>query len=143
MLLYRITKITHDGVEKTEYIRTSHLSQKSEGYKAVLVTVIKYDYEHPILPPSIVTSKNGDKFIVPTWKKINKLATLDDINWVPKKTEPKPESNTWTFKSSSGDGEYKVKQTGNTLKCNCMGFFRAKDRRCKHIKSVEKEINKK
>ena len=69
MLLYRITKITHDGVEKTEYIRTSHLSQKGEGYKAVLVKVIKYDYDHPILPPSIVTDKNGDKFIVPTWGK--------------------------------------------------------------------------
>ena len=73
---------------------------------------------------------------------LNKLATLDDIKWVPKKTEPKPESKTWTFKSSSSDKTYKVKQTDNTLKCNCMGFFRAKDRRCKHNKSVEKEINK-
>jgi len=52
MLLYRITKITHDGVEKEEYIKTSHLSQKCEGYKAVLVKVVKYDYDHPILPPS-------------------------------------------------------------------------------------------
>jgi len=143
MLLYRITKITHDGVEKTEYIKTSHLSQKCEGYKAVLVKVIKYDYEHPILPPSIVTVKDGKKYVVPTWQEINPLATLDDINWVPKKTEPKPESKTWTFKSSSSDKTYKVKQTDNALKCNCMGFFRAKDRRCKHIKSVEKEINKK
>ncbi len=143
MLLYRITKITHDGVEKKEYIKTSHLSQKCEGYKAVLVKVIKYDYEHPILPPSIVTTKDGKKYVVPTWQEINPLATLDDIKWVPKKTEPKPESKTWTFKSSSSDKTYKVKQTDNTLKCNCMGFFRAKDRRCKHIKSVEKEINKK
>ena len=142
MLLYKITKITHDGVEKTEYIKTLRLSQKSEGYKAVFVKVIKYDYDHPLLPPSIVTDKNGDKFIVPTWKKINKLATLDDINWTPKVEKPKTESKTWTFKSSSSDKTYKVKQTDNTLKCNCMGFFRAKDRRCKHIKSVEKEINK-
>lgn len=143
MLLYKVTKITWDGVETTEYIRTAQLSFKSEGHKGVFVTPIKYDYEHPILPPSIVAGRDGKKYIVPTWQEINPLTTLEDINWVPKKIGPKPEPHTWTFKSSSGDGVYKVKQTGNTLKCNCMGFFRAKDRRCKHIKSVEKEINKK
>jgi hypothetical protein len=143
MLLYKVTKITWDGVETTEYIRTAQLSFKSEGHKGVFVTPIKYDYEHPVLPPSIYTSRDGKKYIIPTWQEINPLATLDDIKWVPKKTEPKPESKTWTFKSSSSDKTYKVKQTDNTLKCNCMGFFRAKDRRCKHIKSVEKEINKK
>jgi hypothetical protein len=142
MLLYKVTKITWDGVETTEYIRTAQLSFKSEGHKGVFVTPIKYDYEHPILPPSIVTTKDGKKYVVPTWQEINPLATLEDIKWVPKKTEPKPESKTWTFKSSSSDTVYKVKQIDNTLKCNCMGFFRAKDRRCKHIKSVEKEINK-
>jgi hypothetical protein len=26
------------------------------------------------------------------------------------------------------------------LKCNCPGTWRAKDRRCKHIKEVEKEL---
>jgi hypothetical protein len=142
MLLYKVTKITWDGVETTEYIRTAQLSFKSEGHKGVFVTPIKYDYEHPILPPSIVAGRDGKKYIIPTWQEINPLATLEDINWVPKKTEPKPESKTWTFKSSSSDTVYKVKQIDNTLKCNCMGFFRAKDRRCKHIKSVEKEINK-
>jgi hypothetical protein len=144
MLLYKVTKITWDGVETTEYIRTARLSFKGEGHKGVFVTPIKYDYEHPILPPSIYTSRDGKKYIIPTWQEINPLATLEDINWVSKKPEPKPEPNVWVFKSSSGDGEYKVKQVGDTLKCNCMGFFRAKDRTkgCKHVQEVRKQISK-
>ena len=45
------------------------------------------------------------------------------------------------FKSSSSDSIYKVRQNGDKLKCDCPGTWRAKDRRCKHIKEVEKKLN--
>jgi hypothetical protein len=44
------------------------------------------------------------------------------------------------FESSSSDGFYQVTENMGKLKCNCMGYFRASDRRCKHIKEVEKEL---
>jgi len=48
---------------------------------------------------------------------------------------------TWEFKSSSGDGTYIVSLNKNgNPKCNCPGVWRAKDKRCKHIKEVEKEL---
>jgi hypothetical protein len=50
-----------------------------------------------------------------------------------KKEEPK----TWKFDSSSGGGTYIVKMTPKGLTCDCPGRWRAKDRRCKHIKEVE------
>jgi hypothetical protein len=46
------------------------------------------------------------------------------------------------FESSSGDGFYQVIENMGKLKCNCPGTWRAKDRRCKHIKEVEQELNK-
>ena len=60
------------------------------------VRVFKYEYKHELMPPSLL-SIGGKKYIVPTWQEINPLATLEDIKWVPKKTEPKPVGvvNTW------------------------------------------------
>ena len=49
--------------------------------------------------------------------------------------------NVFEFKSSSSDSIYKVRQNGDKLKCDCPGTWRAKDRRCKHIKEVEKKLN--
>jgi hypothetical protein len=49
----------------------------------------------------------------------------------------KEEPKIWKFDSSSGDGTYVVKMTPKGLTCDCPGRWRAKDRRCKHIKEVE------
>jgi hypothetical protein len=49
----------------------------------------------------------------------------------------KEEPKIWKFDSSSGDGTYVVKTTPKGLTCDCPGRWRAKDRRCKHIKEVE------
>ena len=51
------------------------------------------------------------------------------------------EKNVFEFKSSSSDSVYKIRQNGDKLKCDCPGTWRAKDRRCKHIKEVEKKLN--
>ena len=100
----------------------------------------KYEYKHPILPPTLGTFISGKRYIVPGWIEVHPDTQLSDVKWV--KENIKQEKTTWEFKSSSSNGKYTVTKVGDKLKCNCMGFFRAKDRRCKHIKSVEKEINK-
>jgi hypothetical protein len=55
------------------------------------------------------------------------------------KPEPKPrEKRTWKFDSASSDGFYTVRENMGKISCNCMGYFRAKDREkgCKHIQQV-------
>ena len=70
--------------------------------------------------------------------------TLDDIEVIesnkPKVVVEKPQKPKWMFESSSGDGFYQVIENMGKLKCNCPGTWRAKDRRCKHIKEVEIEL---
>ena len=102
----------------------------------------KYDYEH-LYPPTLFTSpRDGQKYIVPTWQKVLPETTLNDINWIkPEITKPEPEKNTWKFESSSAPGSfYFVRQNGARLTCTCSGSWRAKDRRCKHIKEVESKL---
>jgi len=100
----------------------------------------KYDHEH-MYPPAIFTSPtDGQKYIVPGWQKCHPDTQLSDINWIkPEVKKVEPEKNTWKFESSSAPGTfYFVRQTGTRLTCTCSGSWRAKDRRCKHIKEVEK-----
>jgi hypothetical protein len=100
----------------------------------------KYDHEH-MYPPAIFTSHiDGQKYIVPGWQKVHPDTQLSDINWIkPEVKKAEPEKNTWKFESSSAPGSfYFVRQTGTRLTCTCSGSWRAKDRRCKHIKEVEK-----
>ena len=104
--------------------------------------LFKYDYEHH-MPPTLYTSHvDGQKYIVPTWQKVHPKTTLADIEWTkPEKQEPVVEKNTWKFESASDPGHfYTVRQSGIKLTCNCSGFWRAKDRRCKHVKEVEQKL---
>jgi len=83
----------------------------------------------------------GKKFLTPDWIEVHPQTTLTDIKHeAPAVVEIPVQKNEWMFESSSGDGFYKVRQVGVTLKCNCPGSWRAKDRRCKHIKEVEQLI---
>ena len=72
--------------------------------------------------------------------------TLDDIEVIetnkPKVVVEKPQRKQWMFESSSGDGFYQVTENMGKLKCNCPGTWRAKDRRCKHIKAMESKVKK-
>ena len=104
--------------------------------------LFKYEYEH-MYPPTLYTSHvDGQKYIVPTWQKVHPKTTLNDIEWIkPVKAKPIVEKNTWKFESSSDPGHfYTVRQNGLKLTCTCSGMWRAKDRRCKHIKEVEQKL---
>jgi hypothetical protein len=108
--------------------------------------MVKYKVEkHPYLP--IAIARFFDKTVImPAGIECDPETTLDDIIVVEteveiKLTEPKlKEEKTWKFKSSSSDGLYVVRENMGKLSCDCPGVWRAKDRRCKHIKEVEKEL---
>jgi hypothetical protein len=106
----------------------------------------KYKVEkHPFLCVAIV--KFGNKYMIyPAGIPCIPETTLDDIEVIesnkPKVVVEKPQKPKWMFESSSGDGFYQVIENMGKLKCNCPGTWRAKDRRCKHIKEVEQELNK-
>jgi hypothetical protein len=52
------------------------------------------------------------------------------------KHEPKIIENQWSIMGSTGN-DYTVKlNNSGSYECNCIGFRRAKDGKCKHIKQV-------
>jgi|TARA_B110000503_G_scaffold56017_1_gene89855 hypothetical protein len=108
----------------------------------VNVEVFKYTYEHPILPPSLFTGTDGQKFITPTWQKVLPETTLEDINWVKPELKVTPTTSLeYKFESKSDPGSfYIVRVIGDKVKCNCAGQYRAKDRQCKHMKEVKQKL---
>lgn len=111
----------------------------------VSVSLFRYQYKHPTLPPAIFKSSNGDLYVVPTWDKVVEGTTLKDIHWVKDKVkteEIKTDLKEWKFESKSKPGSfYIVKQISDyKVTCNCSGQYRAKDRKCIHLKTVMKEL---
>ena len=109
----------------------------------VAARVFKYTHEH-IYPPAIFTSPvDGQKYIVPGWQKVLPETTLNDVNWIkPEKPVEKVEQKEWRFESKSDPGHfYVVTQVSQyKVRCNCTGQYRAKDRKCRHMKEVMKEL---
>lgn len=142
-MLYKFTNTNKYGNLRSRIVyrpKGEPFSFNPKGFgNFVNVRVFRYTYEHPVLPPSLFTDKDGQKWIVPIWKKVLPETTLEDINWVkPKVKKEKPKKDEWLFESKSDPGHfYKVTQVGVTYKCNCPGVWRAKDRQCKHIKEVK------
>lgn len=114
----------------------------SSQIKTSIVKIFKYKVES-LLPPGIIRI-NNKTFITPGWVPCHPKTKLSDIIWIKKTLQEKEENkeiNTWRFKSSSGDGEYLTKKNDFKYTCNCPGYWRSKDRECKHIKEV-KSYNK-
>ena len=133
------TRIIHNN--------TTSLGINPSGFGSFIsVSVFKYEYEHPLLAPSLFVNLKGDKYIVPTWQKVHPKTELKDIIWKKTKVKKdKTEKKTWKFDSSSNDSVYTVTKVDSaTLKCNCPGFYRAKDRSkgCKHVQKVRESLTK-
>jgi hypothetical protein len=93
-----------------------------------------YNIKSPI-PPAIINLPNKS-FIVPIWLEVPKGTTLDQIKWEKETVKAKSNSNIIEVTSSSGEGKYQIQKIGHTYKCNCPGYWRSKDRICKHIKQL-------
>jgi hypothetical protein len=146
MGLKQLIIVYNDGTKYTKIVPShkSTIKPIRDGIRHCDCSPFKYKVEkHRYLCVSIV--KFGNKhFIYPQNIPCIPETTLDDIEVIdtdkPKEVIEKPQRKQWSFESSSGDGYYQVTDNMGKLKCNCMGFFRSKDRRCKHIKEVEKEL---
>ena len=107
----------------------------------VAVRRYKYEYEHPVMPPTIL-ELNGKTYLMPLWKEVVKGTTIKDIEWIKPKPKKKAETIVVETPSSKGDVIYKTRfypDSGNYT-CNCPGTWRAKDRMCKHIIKLKSEI---
>ena len=101
----------------------------------------KYKYEHPAMAPTLL-NLNGKTYLMPMWEEVVNGTTLNDIEWV-KPVVKVTEVEKFEFKSSSSNKVYVAKRYTKPdgevkLTCSCAGAWRAFDRRCKHIKSLEK-----
>jgi hypothetical protein len=143
-----------DGTVKTEIISLKDgevfsVNPRQDNIQHAGVRTFKYHVpKHKYLPKAIVCF--GNKTIIyPSQIPCHPDTTLDDIIEEVEETVVEQETSTlvveekktWEFESSSGDGKYFVSlnKFGNP-KCNCPGVWRAKDKRCKHIKEVEIEL---
>ena len=108
----------------------------------VAVRRYKYEYEHPVLPPTIL-ELNGKTYLMPLWKEVVKGTTVDDIEWIkPKPKKKRTEPVIETFTSGSSDSVYTTKyypDSGN-FHCTCPGSWRSRGN-CKHIKELRNKVN--
>lgn len=108
----------------------------------VAVRRYKYEYEHPVMPPTIL-ELNGKTYLMPLWKEVVKGTTVDDIEWIkPKPKKKRTEPVIKTFTSGSSDNVYTTKyypDSGN-FHCTCPGSWRSRGN-CKHIKELRNKIN--
>lgn len=92
-----------------------------------------------IIPPMIVNLVNKSA-IIPWWINVPLDTTLNDIVWIREDNESvqiQPEFI--EIKSSSSNEKYRITKRINKYHCTCPGYWRSKDRVCKHIKQVIKE----
>ena len=151
MALYRFSNLNKYGNWRHRIVSWPDNKPFSIGPgfgKSVGVMRFRYEYEHAYIPPGLMVSpKDGQKYIIPSWQKVHPDTQLSDINWikpVPKVVESKdtPTLNEeYKFESKSEPGSfYVVRVIGDKVKCNCAGQYRAKDRKCKHMKEVMQKL---
>jgi len=76
--------------------------------------------------------------LYPSNIKVHPKTTMDDIEVIRvEKKIKKQEPSIYKFESSSSGSIYTVREVAGKFKCNCPGSYRAKDRKCKHIKELE------
>lgn len=112
---------------------------------SVNVSLFRYTHEHRYPPALFVSSRDGQKYIIPGYQKVLPETTLKDIVWIKPESKVVKSKDTPTleykFESKSEPGSfYVVKVTGDKVKCNCAGQYRAKDRQCKHMKEVIQKL---
>ena len=144
MALFKFQNLNKHGNLRTRIVHspTSQFKYKCEGLgKFVNVQRFKYEYHHSHISPQMQVRK-GERFIMPGNQKVHYETTFDDIVWIqPKKPKVKIPKDIFQFESKSDPGSfYEVSVAGNVVKCTCSGQYRAKDRKCIHMKTVIKEL---
>ena len=144
-MLSELTLEYEDGTRVVKVVPKSEstIYPQRDNIKHCTHRSFKYEVsKHPYLCVAIV--KMGEEYrIMPEGINCIPETELSDvlvIDNLPKIVEKPKQENKWMFESSSGDGFYQVRENMGKLKCSCPGSWRAFDKRCKHIKEVEKEL---
>jgi hypothetical protein len=78
--------------------------------------------------------------IIPWWVNVPLDTTLNDIVWIREDNESiQMQPEFIEIKSSSSNEKYRITKRIDKYHCTCQGYWRSKDRVCKHIKQVIKE----
>ena len=135
MSLWKFSNYNKHGNIRTKIIHTegSQLSLNPKGFgNFICAQRFSYEVEESLIPPRLFETE-GKKYIVPSWQEVHPKTTQEDIKINKVKKRVVKDIHT----VQSGSGEYKVRFNPVTEKytCNCMGFWRVKDKvkGCKHI----------
>ena len=142
MALWKLTTANKHGHLRSRVVYSDGPLTIGQGFGwFVGVKLFRYKTRSPYY--GIVTSPiDGKKYLTPDWKEVLPETTLADIVYIaPEPVREKPTE--WTFESTSSDAIYKVRFNGIRYNCSCPGAWRAKDRECKHIKTIKKWGEKK
>ena len=143
MALWKFTNLNKYGKLRSRIIYRPDgeaFSFNPKGF-GPFVNVRMFRYEHKgAIPPALATI-GGQKYIMPSWQKVDPNTTLKDIQWIkPKPKVKRQETVIKTFKSGSSDAVYTTKYypTSGKYFCDCPGSWRSFGN-CKHIKQMRNE----
>ena len=147
MALFKFQNLNKHGNLRTRIVHspTSQFSFKPKGFgKFVNVQRFYYEMEHEYLIPTLYVNLKGEKIMMPDGIKVHPKTTLNDIKMKRPKPKKRKEPIIETHISSSSGAEYTTRYFPDSGKiyCSCPGSWRAKDRRCKHIKEMELKTKK-
>ena len=129
------------------YNESSQFTIKPGFGNFVAVRPFRYMSRSPY-QPGLVT-RDGKKFMIPDWVEVLPETTINDIKAFEEETRGRKKGskkvdnpNEWRFESKSDPGSYYVvKQISDyKVSCTCSGQYRAKDRKCRHMKEVMQEL---
>lgn len=149
MALWQFQNLNKYGNFRTRIIHTKgSLGIPGDAFGPVVFTRrFRYEYKHSYMPPFIL-KMNGKTYLMPLWQEVHPETTIEDINWIKPKPKPvqKREVIKHTFESATSGSVYTTREYHNedgSIKytCNCPGVWRSKEKKCKHIKSLENGTN--
>ena len=149
MPLFEFTNQTKYGQlrKRIVYNESSQMTIKPGFGKFVGIRPFKYMSRSARTPG--LTRSNGVLYMIPDWIEVLHETTVNDIKAFeeegrgrPKKVAMTSEPKEWKFESKSDPGSfYEVKQVSDyKVSCTCSGQYRAKDRKCRHMKEVMLEL---
>ena len=149
MPLFEFTNQTSYGQlrKRIVYNESSQFSIKPGFGDFVAVRPFKYMSRFQF-QPGLVT-RDGKKYMIPDWVEVLPETTINDIKAFEEETRGRKKGSKkiqnpseWRFESKSDPGSYYVVTQISDYKvdCTCSGKWRARDRKCRHMKEVMKEL---
>ena len=149
MPLFEFTNKTQYGQLRKRIVHndSSQFTIKRGFGNFVAVRPFKYMSNSPYTPG--LTRVNGKLYMIPDWIEVLPETTINDIKAFEEETRGRKKGTKkvdnpteWRFESKSDPGSYYVvKQVSDyKVSCTCSGQYRAKDRKCRHMKQVMEEL---